>query len=156
MSKSIKSFTEAFEKASRRSETFGEGHQQQLDALAEIVEEINAEGTFRAEIKGFMGKLVKDEDDIPLLSVTRLEDNTGQSFFISYGFEPFGGSVTLQLSTGVEKKPLGDKKDGYSLTYGSDRESFLKALGEKMAEKCAARKLGGETVKYAAGRKAAR
>ena len=156
MSKPVQSFYDAFEKAAKRSDVFGEGHQEQLDALVEITEEINKGGTFHAEVKGLMGKLKEKEDDIPLLTVTRLEDNVAQSFFISYGFEPFGGSVTLQLSTGMEKKPLGDKKDGYSLTYSSDREAFLKALGEKMAEKCATQKIGGETVKYAGSRKAAR
>lgn len=156
MSKPVQSFYDAFEKAAKRSEVFGEGHQQQIDALAEIAEEINSGGTFRAEVRGFMGKLTNKEDGIPVLTVTRLEDNVGQSFFIGFGFEPFGGSVTLQLSTGLEKKPLGDKKDGYSLTYGSDREAFLKVLGEKMAEKCASQKIGVETVKYAGSRKAAR
>lgn len=156
MSKPVQSFYDAFEAAAKRSDVFGEGHRQQIDALAEIVEEINAGGTFCAEIRGFMGKLTKKEDGIPVLTVTRQEDNVGQTFFIGFGFKPFGGSVTLELSTGMEKEPLGKKKDGYSLTYGSDREAFLKALGEKMAEKCAAQKIGAETVKYAGSRKAAR
>lgn len=156
MTKPVTSFYDAFEKAAKRSDVFGEGHQKQMDALADIVEQINAGGTFRAEIRGLTGGLTDKEDAIPVLSLTRLEDNVGQSFFIDFGFEPFGGSVTLKLSTGLEKKPLNEKKDGYSLTYDPDREAFLKALGEKMAQKCATQKRGAETVKYAAGRKAAR
>lgn len=156
MTKPVTSFYDAFEKAAKRSDVFGENHKKQIDALADIVEEINTGGTFRAEIRGLMGGLTDKEDAIPVLSVTRLEDNVEQSFFIGFGFEPFGGSVTLKLSTGLEKKPLNEKKDGYSLTYNPDREAFLKGLGEKMAEKCAAHKCGADTVKYAAGRKAAK
>jgi len=150
MTEPVQSFFAAFDKAAQRSDVFGEGHKAQIDALTAITEELNTEGTFNAKVSGFV------HDDIPVLTVKHLENNASQTFFISFGFEPFGGSVTLQLSSGMDKQPLGDKEDGYNLSYGSDRDAFLKALGEKMAEKCAKQKLGSETVKYADSRKASR
>ena len=149
MANSTQSFYDAFEKAAKRGDVFGEGHTTQLDALAEIVTEINTGDVFTAEIKGM-------SEQVPVLKITQKSDGNGQTFFIGFGYEAFGGSETLLLSTGMDKKPLGGKEDGYSLQYENEREEFLKKLGEETAQKCAKLALGAETVKYAGSRKAAR
>jgi hypothetical protein len=149
MAKPVNAFYDAFEKAAKRSEVFSEDHQTQLDALAEIVAEINTGDTFSAEIKGM-------SEQVPVLKVTQKSDGNGQTFFIGFGYDAFGGSATLLLSTGMDKKPLGGKEDGYSLQYDNDREEFLNKLGAETAQKCAKLALGAQTVKYAGSRKAAK
>ncbi|TNE28214.1 MAG: hypothetical protein EP349_08200 [Alphaproteobacteria bacterium] len=149
MAKPVDSFFEAFDKAAKRSESFGAGHKTQLDALADIVAEINTGDVFSAEIKGM-------SEQVPVLRITQKSDGNGQTFFIGFGYDAFGGSETLLLSTGMDKKPLGGKEDGYSLQYDNEREDFLKKLGEKTAQKCAKLAMGAASVKYAGSRKTAK
>lgn len=137
----------AFNQAGKKGDVFDEGHKAQIDALKTIAQEITAEGTFTVEIE----KL----DFLPILSIERNADKKEISFFIDFGFNAFGGSATTKLSYSLAKIPVGDKKDGYSLQYASDRASFLKDFGKAVAERFDYVERAEKTVSYAKGTKPA-
>lgn len=137
-----KSFSDAFSKASKNSDTFGKGHKAQIDELSKFVDALNTEGKFSAEITGFL------KSEIPVLDITEKASGKGQMFFIEFGFAPFGGSVTLQLSTGLNHNLLGNKKDGYDMKTERDRNELFAAIGAVVAEKCKASELSAAAFNY--------
>ncbi|TVQ82906.1 MAG: hypothetical protein EA357_08070 [Micavibrio sp.] len=134
----------AFAKSAARSEEFGEGHKLQLDKLKEVVEQINADGVFSAQISSFTTL----QPDIPMLSVENKADGAGQSYFIEFGFEAFSGSATLKLGKGLGKEALGGREEGFNLEFEQQQEAMLKFIGADLGEKSAKRRLGTEALKY--------
>jgi hypothetical protein len=125
MANKLQAFSAGFNRSAQKDDPFGDSQKAQLDALQTIVDDINAEGIFTAEIR----LLLKEA---PVLDIKHKSDNLGQTFFIEFGHDAFGGSATLKLTTGMARAPLADKKDGFSIQYESDRTPFLKALGEEV------------------------
>lgn len=125
MANKLQAFSAGFNRSAQKDDPFGDSQKAQLDALQTIVDDINAEGTFTAEIR----LLLKET---PVLDIKHKSDNLGQTFFIEFGHDAFGGTATLKLTTGMARAPLADKKDGFSIQYESDRTPFLKALGEEV------------------------
>lgn len=126
MAKDLQAFSAGFNRTAKKDNPFGDSQKAQLDALQAIVDDINADGNFTAEIKLAL-------KEAPVLEIRNKADNLGQTFFIEYGHDAFGGSATLKLATAPARAPLADKKDGFSIQYESDRTTFLKALGEEVA-----------------------
>jgi hypothetical protein len=143
MKPDVSPLTDAFNKARRRNSDFGEQHRTQLDALGALADAITAEGTFRAELKNL-------SDITPTLEIAHQKDGFNQTFFIDFGFAPFAGSVTIALSTGLQRAPISDKKEGYDMRY--DTKDLLKAIGEAMAKREQNWKNGEATVKHIAAR----
>jgi hypothetical protein len=135
--------TDSFNSARRRNRDFGEQHRTQLDALGALAEEITAEGTFRAELKNLT-------NITPTLEIAHQKEGFSQTFFIDFGFAPFAGSVTIALSTGLQRAPISDKKEGYDMRY--DAKALLKAIGETMAKREESWKNGAAAVKHIATR----
>jgi hypothetical protein len=133
MANKLQAFSAGFNRSAQKDDPFGDSQKAQLDALQTIVDDINAEGTFTAEIR----LLLKET---PVLDIKHKSDNLGQTFFIEFGHDAFGGSATLKLTTGMARAPLADKKDGFCIQYEPgfciqserDRTPFLKALGEEV------------------------
>jgi hypothetical protein len=141
---SLKAFNDAFGNASKKGPALTAGHKEQLDKLQEIVDEINAGGTFKAEITKWIG-------DVPGLSITHKDDDRPVSFQIGFGHEAFSGSATIALSSTAARIPVG-KEDGYALQF--DREPFLKELGKAVAERRQANQLATAALQYATEKKA--
>lgn len=146
MSVPLHSFNEAFNNASRRSKKgLTKGHEEQLNKLKDIADAISAEGAFRAELTQWQG-------DTLGLKMTSLADGQTVTFRIGFGFEPFGGTPTIILTTSAAQTPIGNK-EGYALQF--DTEKFLKELGTAVAEHLADIRLTSEALKYATNSKAA-
>lgn len=148
MAKDLQAFSAAFNRTAKKDDPFGDGQKAQLDALQAIVDDINAGGTFTAEIKLQL-------KESPVLDIRNKADNLGQTFFIEFGHDAFGGSPTLKLTTGVARAPLADKKDGFSIQYESDRAPFLKALGEEVARNRDRLRVMAGTAAYVTAKKPA-
>ncbi len=146
MANNLQAFSAGFNRTAKKNDPFGDSQKAQLDALQAIVDDINADGTFTAEIK----LLLKES---PVLDIRNKTDNLGQTFFIEYGHDTFGGTATLKLTTGVARLPLGDKKDGFSIEYESDRTTFLKALGEEVARNRDRLRMMAGTAAYVSAKK---
>ncbi len=127
MAKTLQSFSAGFNRTAKKDAPFGESQQKQLDELQKIVDDLNADGKFTAEIKVAL-------KEFPVLDIKNNSDGLGATFFIEFGRDAFGGGATLLLTSGAQRVPMG-KKEGYSIEYENDRTAFLLALGEETARK---------------------
>ncbi|MBI1214260.1 MAG: hypothetical protein GC185_00410 [Alphaproteobacteria bacterium] len=141
MAKLTKSFNEAYQQGARGGGKFTKTHEQLIDALQSFVDELNADGQFTAKLGGFT-------DETPTLKIKETASGLGQTFFIGYGWDVFGGSPTLQLSTGLQRTPVGDKKDGYSIQVERERDQLFTEVGKSLAAKIATLKTGAKTVQH--------
>lgn len=147
MSISLKSFNDAFNNASSRDKGLTAGHKQQLDELKNIVDAINAEGTFVAELTKWVG-------NTPGLDIRRADDKDDSktvSFLIAFGFDAFAGSPAITLSQTAARTVVGKEK-GYTLPY--DNDQFLEALGKAVAERRANVDLASQALGYVRSGKA--
>lgn len=147
MGKLTKSFTDEFARASRRCGTFENGHAAQIDALQAIVDEINADGVFRAEITSLTGV------SVPVLEITHKANGYGQGFFIEFGHDTFGGGAVLGFSTGAGRTPLGGEPAVYDLQNDRERDRLLTLVGEALAKKVSLHQSGAAAVTYIKGKK---
>lgn len=143
MSKLTKSFMEAFARAVDSYSELTDGHKTQIDALQEFADALNAEGVFKAELSHMYPAAPK-----PVLKIERASDGKNMSFAIDYGFCAFGGHPTLQLTTGLGRKPLGDTQNGYDMTSSADREKLLGLIGEELAKVVSRKEVEALTVAY--------
>jgi hypothetical protein len=127
MANPLQSFSAGFNRNAKKDEPFGDSERQQMDELQKIVNDLNADGNFTAEVKLML-------NERPVLEVKNKADGLGATFFIEFGRDDFGGGATLVLTSGAQRTPMG-KKEGYSIEYENDRTSFLLALGEEVARK---------------------
>jgi len=148
MSDLTKAFTAAFDRESGSQDVFSDSHRELLDVLIEFAEELNEGETFTARLGTLPDTLT------PTLEIKDNASGLGQTFFIGYGYEPFGGTPTLQLSTGADRKPVDDKEDGYAIQYPQDHDALLKAVGAEVAREVGDRVRQARSVAHLRGQRA--
>lgn len=136
---------DAFANASRQGPAFNGGHKLQLDKLRDIVDAINADGTFTAELTHLEGK-------VPALRFQHKDDQQPITFRLELVSPDFSEAPNTALFQHDSRLPVG-KPRGYSLDLNSDREAFLNDLGQAIALRRHEEKLREESLKYLANKK---
>lgn len=139
---SVKAFNDAV-KSGLALPQFTDTHKQLLDVMKEIAAAIEAEGVFTAKVGVRLGA-------IPELEIVNKQDSYGQLFRISFGHDAFGGTPTIALSVGAERRPIG-KAEGYSIQYDTDRDALLKEIGKEVARNRGVQSVTEAAVKHING-----